>query len=280
MSPLTHTDRHRRLTVALSLTLALLVLIAAVAFFTLTRAHGPARPHAQPSTLASTQEPDQTSDPTPRPLEGLRVLLDPGHAGQTVDGTRQVPDGRGGMKDCNTTGTATVAGYPEHTFNWEVATRLRDLLTAEGAAVTLTRNDDTTMGPCVDERGAMTANADVTISIHANGTTDRRVRGYFALVSSPPLNEVQGEPSLTLARHLLDALASAGFTPSTTFPDQIMYTPHMAGLNFATSPAVIMELGEMRNPDDAALLSSPQGQDRYAHALKEGLAAWASQRTR
>jgi len=43
-----------------------------------------------------------------------------------------VPDGRGGTKPCNTTGTATDAGYPEHKFNWDVALRVGELLLANG----------------------------------------------------------------------------------------------------------------------------------------------------
>ena len=39
------------------------------------------------------------------------------------------------VKGCNTTGTATNAGFPEATFNWKVAKRLRDLLQARGAKV-------------------------------------------------------------------------------------------------------------------------------------------------
>ena len=36
-----------------------------------------------------------------------------------------VPDGAGGTKPCNTTGTATNAGYPEHAFTWDMALRMR-----------------------------------------------------------------------------------------------------------------------------------------------------------
>lgn len=54
-------------------------------------------------------------------IAGMTVFLDPGHSGAN-DGsiTRQVPNGRGGTKDCQTTGTATGSGYPEHSLNWDV----------------------------------------------------------------------------------------------------------------------------------------------------------------
>jgi len=53
----------------------------------------------------------------------MSVFLDPGHSGINDSSiTKQVPNGRDGMKDCGTTGTSTNDGYPEHSFNWDVAT--------------------------------------------------------------------------------------------------------------------------------------------------------------
>src|SRR5690606_2936044 len=61
-------------------------------------------------------------DPTTR-LAGHTVFLDPGHqgSGHSENLSRQVDDGRGGTKDCQTTGMTTVNGVPEHTINWNVA---------------------------------------------------------------------------------------------------------------------------------------------------------------
>src|SRR3990170_2113625 len=60
--------------------------------------------------------------PAPAPHQPV-VLLDAGHNGgnsaHPAEIRRQVPDGRGGTKDCNTTGTATDAGYPEHAFTFD-----------------------------------------------------------------------------------------------------------------------------------------------------------------
>ena len=66
---------------------------------------------------------------------GAIVFLDPGHNGAN-DATinRQVVNGRGGTKECQTTGTTTDAGYPEHTFNWDVVLRIREELSQLGSA--------------------------------------------------------------------------------------------------------------------------------------------------
>ncbi len=101
-----------------------------------------------------------TAVPASRPLPSAPpdppvVVLDAGHnGGNSADpaGTRrQVPDGRGGTKGCNTTGTATDAGYPEHAFAFDVVDRVGEELTAAGVRVVLTRTDDTGVGPCVDD---------------------------------------------------------------------------------------------------------------------------------
>src|SRR5690242_3600524 len=60
----------------------------------------------------------------PADLKNQVVVLDPGHNGgnaaNPLEINRLVPDGRGGRKPCNTTGTATDSGYPEHAFNFDV----------------------------------------------------------------------------------------------------------------------------------------------------------------
>src|SRR5262249_53872830 len=84
------------------------------------------------------------------------VVLDPGHNGGNASHpeiiNRQVPAGFGQTKACNTTGTATDAGYSEHAFNWAVASLVRQLLTQHGVTVVMTRNNDTGVGPCVNVR--------------------------------------------------------------------------------------------------------------------------------
>lgn len=215
------------------------------------------------------------------PLQGVHVALDPGHAGgiaaDPARATEPVGDGRGGWKDCQAVGASTDRGYAEHAFTWDVALRLQELLEDNGAEVSMTRQDDEAFGPCVDERGSFPqeVGADVYVSIHANGTEDPGYRGYFAIVSGPPLNEAQGEPSLELAESLAGALGNQGFEESNLVPDGLQRRTDIAGLNHAEVPSVMMELAEMRNAEDAALIESEEGRQAYAEALHIGLSDWA-----
>ncbi len=121
------------------------------------------------------------------------VVLDPGHNGgngaAAREIAREVPDGRGGTKPCNTTGTQTPGGYAEHAFTFDVAARVTRLLTARGIEVRSTRADDDGVGPCVDRRAAIAndAGAALTVSIHADsaGTSGR---GFHVATSSPALS--------------------------------------------------------------------------------------------
>ena len=89
--------------------------------------------------------------------------------------------------------------------------------------------------------------------------------------SDPPLNAAQREPAIELARIVRDALASSGFEPSTYLGSQGLYgRADLAGLNLAEYPAVLVELGNMKNSDDAARMHSTDGREKYAAAVTQG----------
>lgn len=241
-------------------------------------------PQAAPEPSATpTPSPSPTPTETPGALDGLHVVLDPGHnagnADAPADIAQLVDDGRGGTKPCNTVGTSTLGGYPEHAFTWDVAERTRVLLEAEGAEVTTTRGAEG-VGPCVDVRGraAAEAGADVLVSIHANGSPDPAATGFFAMVADPPRDAALGSASVELAGDLVAALAAEGFGPSTALGAGPLPRSDLATLNHAAVPAVMLELLEMRNPEEATLAESPEGRQRYAEAVAAGLTAWAGRR--
>jgi N-acetylmuramoyl-L-alanine amidase len=205
------------------------------------------------------------------------VVLDPGHNGGNAAApaaiNRQVPDGRGGTKACNTTGTSTDAGYAEHAFTLDVAQRVEKRLVAGGVRVELTRTDDDGVGPCVDERGSAgeRAGADAVVSIHADGAAPSG-KGFHVAYSDPPLNAAQRGPARTLAADLRDGLAAAGFPRSTYIGrDGLSPRTDLAGLNLSTRPTALVECANMRNAAEAALVSSAAGRDRYAAAIADGI---------
>ncbi|MDT0202660.1 N-acetylmuramoyl-L-alanine amidase [Nocardioides sp. AE5] len=245
---------------------------------------GPA-PAAESSAAPSPSAPPPSSSAPALPLEGRTVIVDPGH--QLGNGRHParinaaVPDGAGGMKACNTTGTSTNDGYPEATFTWEVALLVRDALEELGAEVVLTRltNSVEEWGPCVDERGEAgndLAGGDdgtvIKVSIHADGSGPG---GTGFHVISSPVSATSADASAELATVMADALAES-------FPradyiaggDGLDVRRDLATLNHARVPTVMVELGNMRNAEEAARMRSSEGQAAYAEALVAGIRAF------
>jgi len=210
-------------------------------------------------------------------ISGMGVFLDPGHNGVFDSSiTRQVTNGRGGTKECNTTGTATADGYTEHAFNWDVVSKIQGALNQLGVHTQLSRDNDNSVGPCVDQRAALgnSMRPDAIVSIHADGGPVSG-RGFHVNYSSPALNDAQSGPALQLAHTMRDSLVAAGFEPSTYIGSDGLYgRSDLAGLNLAQYPAVLVELGNMKNPDEAAQMESADGRAKYAAAVVQGITAY------
>ncbi|MFY1621093.1 Rv3717 family N-acetylmuramoyl-L-alanine amidase [Micromonospora sp. WMMD736] len=219
----------------------------------------------------------------PANIAGMIVFLDPGHNGANdASISRQVPNGRGGTKECQTSGTATADGYPEHTFNWDTTLRVRAALHALGVRTAMSRGNDNALGPCIDERAAM-ANSlrpNAVVSIHADGGPPTG-RGFHILYAAPPLNNAQAGPSVRFAQVMRDALAGSGIPPSTYIGSGgLNPRADIAGLNLAQYPSILVELGNMKNPADSAQMKTPSGRQRYADAVVRGVAAFLGTQAR
>ena len=222
--------------------------------------------------------PDRATRSGTEPLVGRVVVIDPGHQVGNRNFPRRihrlVPAG-GFRKPCNTTGTATNGGYPEASLTWDVALRLRERLRALGAVVRLTRhsNRQDRWGPCVDERGRAgnTEHADLKLSIHADGSFARGAHGFHVIMPPDrrPWTHDIYRASRRLALETRAALLDRGLDRATYVAggDGLDVRRDLGTLNLSDVPTVMVELGNMRNPRDAALMTRPGGRDRYARAL-------------
>ncbi|WP_410655995.1 N-acetylmuramoyl-L-alanine amidase [Amycolatopsis sp. lyj-112] len=277
--------------VAVRRRLSLLVAIGLVLFTACgvdTPAPEPRNPPAPPSlsspsaSSAPSTPPSSAPKPPPStqqpPKAGKVVVLDPGHnggnSGNPGEINRKVPAGRGKTKPCNTTGTSTNSGYPEHAFTFDVAQRVAEALSAKGVRVVLTRQNDSGIGPCVDERAAIgnEAGADAVVSIHADGSNSAGSNGFHVAYSAPPLNAQQGAPSTKLATTLRDGLRAGGFTTANYIGSNgLAPRADLAGLNLSTRPAALVECGNMRNSGEAAAMASAEGRQRYAAVIAKAI---------
>ena len=69
-----------------------------------------------------------------------------------------------------------------------------------------------------------------------------------------------------------------GMTPATYIGSGGLYgRSDLAGLNLAQCPSILVECGNMKNDQDAALMTSEQGQQTIALAIGRGIQAFLQQ---
>lgn len=210
-------------------------------------------------------------------LDGKVIVIDPGHNGGNAahpeEINKKVKIGNG-SKACDTTGTESNDGYPEHAFTWDVSKRLAKLLRAEGAKVALTRKNDKGVGPCITERAAIAnrLDADAAVSIHADGASPSS-RGFHIIEPlAIPRNAGMVPGSRKLGKALRDAYREGTGIPYSNYlgEDGIDRRDDLGGLNMSKVPKVFIECGNMRNKDDAAKLASASFRQRIAESLAKG----------
>jgi N-acetylmuramoyl-L-alanine amidase len=234
-------------------------------------------PTARPTTTRPRPTPTPTRPPA-GPPRGTVVVIDPGHNGgnaahpEVIDAL--VPAGFGQYKPCNTTGTASNAGYPEHAFNWDVAQRVRTVLAARGVSVLFTRGNDTGVGPCVDDRAGFgnAHHAAAVVAIHGDGHIGGH--GYHVIEAArAPAGSAMAAASHRLAVAVHDRYgAESGFTPATYVGSGgYDHRTDLAGLNLSTRPTILIECGNMRDSADAARMGTAAGRQRLAQAIADGI---------
>jgi len=214
-------------------------------------------------------------------LTGRVIVVDPGHNGRyrASVNTRLVAAGNNRVKACNSSGTATKAGYAEHRFNWAVAVRLVGELRGRGATVVLTRPDDAGTGPCVNERAAIgnRADADLLVSIHADGSYATGARAFHLILSRTMAGGPADEAaSKALALDLRSRIPRMTGMPRSTYIGRgtaLSFRSDIAGLNLSRVPGVMLEAGNMRDRKDARLLASATFRQHLAEALADGVVA-------
>lgn len=216
----------------------------------------------------------------PPPLKGRTIAIDPGHNGRNSEHPSEINrlvDAGGFRKACNTTGTNSNDGtLTESELNFDVAKRLRKRLEKSGAKVVMTRTNDEGVGPCVDERARIgnEAGADLVVSIHADGNEPGET-GFHVI--HPGVVSGYTEPivksSRRLAIDLRDALDDNGIGRSTYIGDGsgLNRRVDLGGLNLSEVPAAMIEMGNMRNARDVALMKDRAWRNDMAEQIEEGI---------
>ena len=188
------------------------------------------------------------------------ILIDPGHGG--ADGGAQAPD-----------------GSLEKDYNLSISLTLRDMLRLCGYEVSLTREadgsiHDDTAGTLREQkvsdmhnRLALYDTADLVISIHQNKFPQRSCRGtqFFYATQNPA-----SQPLASVLRDTLYTLLQPDNTRELKAGTSDIYLLHET-----RAPAVLVECGFLSNPEERALLQSPDYQQKLAYALTCGILTYA-----
>ena len=202
---------------------------------------------------------------------GFVVVIDPGH--QSKGMSELEPNGPGSktMKAKVSGGThGNTSGLPEYQLNLDVGLKLRDELVARGYTVIMTReSNDVSLSNVDRAQIANDAKADVFIRIHANGSSDTSVNGAMTIcqTKSNPYNSTCYTSSRKLSDCVLDA-----YVASTGCKKQYVWeTDTMTGINWATVPSTIIEMGYMTNPTEDSNMASEKYQTLMVNGIANGI---------
>nr|NLI50338.1 N-acetylmuramoyl-L-alanine amidase [Propionibacterium sp.] len=217
-------------------------------------------------------------------LDGKVIALDPGHNTVPIRSINQksVKYYGAGWRPCQNEGsTGLDKKTPEATIVWQITQYAVPILREQGATVVLSRPDDNGTGPCNDERAeiANRANADLLISIHGDGNENQKNRGFHVIYSKTMAGgEAVAAASKKAATIMVGDLRANTRIPTSNYVGSALDGTYensdtLGVLNtMRTGPAILVEIGNIIQTDDWAIMSSPEGQEEIARALAIGAA--------
>ncbi|PFP28951.1 N-acetylmuramoyl-L-alanine amidase [Bacillus sp. AFS073361] len=205
------------------------------------------------------QETIKTSDEEEKEKEegqkDFLVVIDPGHQRSANLGQEPVGPGALENKIKVTGGTAGVAtGKPEYKLTLEASLILGKLLEKRGVKVIYTRTShDVNMSNKERAEIANQNHADLFVRIHADGSTNRNVKGLSVLTPSDddPYTKAIYQDSLKASQLILDETKK---NPAVKV-NGISFRSDLSGFNWSKVPSTLIEMGFMSNPSEDKNLS-------------------------
>ena len=193
------------------------------------------------------------------------VVIDPGHGGQESGAT--------GPSEAPKEKDLTLA----------LARKLAEVLESEGVArALLTRKEDQTLG--LDERAGFANNrgADLFVSLHVGNSFRPSAQGFSLYHWSPTFRDPVASPGPSALwengqlpfweqSRRLAGLMERELRQSLPWPSGGLIEADLYLLRRVTMPAVLLELGSVSDPTEAADLAKPSFQEAVARAVTEAV---------
>ena len=229
---------------------------------------------AEPEEPKEPAEPEEPKEPIETKGNGHIVCIDPGH--QRSGESAKEPNGPNSktMKARVTGGTrgTTTGGY-EYELTLTISQALKTELEKRGYTVYMTRDThDVKISNMERAQYATQVNADIYFRIHANGAGSSSANGAMMLTpsASNPYVANLASKSKTLSQDVLTAYCQA--TGMKNLGVQANDT--MTGLNWATMPMTLIELGFMTNPRDDKNMEDAAYQAKMVQGMANGIDAY------
>lgn len=196
----------------------------------------------------------------PAALSGYTIMLDPGHGG--IDGGAPCA-------------VSKLTNGTEKDINLSIATKVKELLEAEGAKVVMTRSTDKYVSYTERNTAVRNHNPDMFISIHCDSSSSSAAKGtsaYYYRAYGQPLAKAIHES-------LCDAYKNRIYKNN---PD--MLKDHSRGANFYAfrvarveeCPAILIEYGFVSNITECEMLQTPENRNILAEATVQGIKNYIS----